>query len=93
MLKDRRSAKDFVEVVCEGDFFNFMVKVPNALLIEDGAPVHRSKIREEWRQERLLEKLNWPTNSLNINSIENLWMIRKDAVERNKACPRNIDGL
>ena len=50
MLKNRRSAKDFVEVVYEGELFHFMVKIPYAVLMEDGAPVHRSKICEEWRQ-------------------------------------------
>ena len=39
------------------------------------------------------EKLNWPANSSNLNPIENMWMILKDGVQRNKACPRNIDGL
>jgi hypothetical protein len=32
-------------------------------------------------------------NSPDLNPIENLWMILKYAIQRNKACPRNIDGL
>ena len=80
-------------MVYEGELFHFMVKVPNPVLMEDGAPVHRSKICEEWRQQRLFEKLNWPANSPDLNPIENLWMILKDAIQLNKACPRNIDGL
>jgi transposase len=63
------------------------------VLMEDGAPVHRSKICEEWKQQHLLEKLNWPANSPDLNPIENLWIILKDAVQHIKACPRNLDGL
>ena len=40
-----------------------------------------------------IEKLNWRANSLDLNPIENTWMILKDAIQSNKACPRNIDGL
>ena len=71
MPKDRRSAKDFVEVVNNVELLHFMSKMPQGLLMEDGAPVHRSKVCEEWRP-HLLEKLECPANSLDLNPIENL---------------------
>jgi hypothetical protein len=50
MPKDRRSAKEFVEVVYNGKLLHFMEKVPQRFLMEVGAHVHRSKLFEEWRQ-------------------------------------------
>jgi len=72
MPKDRRSTKDFVKVVYNGELLHFMDRGPQKLLIEDGTHVHHSKLCEEWRQTHLLEKLNWPTNSPNLNPIKNL---------------------
>ena len=72
MPKSRRSAKDFVEVVYDGELVHFMGRVPQGVIMEDGAPVHRSKICEEWRQTHLLEKLNWLANSPDLNPIENV---------------------
>jgi len=51
---------------------HFMNTVPQGLLMEDGAPVHHSKVCEEWRQTHLLEKFDWPANSPDLNPIENL---------------------
>jgi transposase len=75
MSKDQHSAKDFVEVVYNGELLHYMGRVPQRLLMEDSAPIHSSKLCEEWRQTHLLEKLDWPTNSPDFNPIENLWKI------------------
>ena len=60
--KDHHAAKDFVEIIYEGELGNFMGKISGAVLMEDGAPVHRSKITGEWQQQHLVEKLDWPPN-------------------------------
>ena len=47
-------------------------------LMEDGAPLYRSKLPESWRQAHGMKKLVWPPNSPYRNPIENLWKIVKD---------------
>ena len=47
MPKDRRSAKDFVEVVYNVELLHFMSRMPQGLLMEDGTPVHHSKVCED----------------------------------------------
>ena len=93
MPKDRHSAKDFVEVVYNVELLHFMSRVPQGLLMEDGTPVHHSKVCEEWRQTNLLEKLDWPANSPDLYPIENLWKILKDAVQHGPICPKILDDL
>lgn len=43
MPKDRRKAIDFVELVYDGHVVQFAGQDSRAILMEDGAPLHRSK--------------------------------------------------
>jgi transposase len=70
-----------------------MGKVSCGTLMEDGAPVHRSKAPEEWRKLHLIEKLDWPTNSHDLNPIEDVWKLLKDAIQHGQTCPRNLEEL
>ena len=56
--------------------------------MEDGAPIHRSKALVTSRENHKIEKLMWPTNSPNLNPIENVWKMLKDCVQK-KCKPKN----
>ena len=75
------TAADFVKNVYDATLsaFYFMHDAPSELvLIEDGAPVHHSKLPQLWRQVYRMQKLCWPPNSPDLNPIKNLWKLIKD---------------
>jgi hypothetical protein len=61
--------------------------------MEDGASMHCSKAPEEWRKLCLIEKLDWPANSPDLNPLENVWKLLKDAIQHGQTCPRNLEEL
>src|SRR5208337_4879709 len=82
MPKNHQKATDFVEIVYDTELIQFLNKVLDySILMEDGAPVHRSNAPKLWQQEHNLNKLNWPANSPDLNPIENVWAVLKDAVQ------------
>jgi len=58
---------------------------------QDNDPKHTSRIAKAYLQENVPEMLEWPSNSPDLNPIENLWAIVKRNVE--KRMPRNIEDL
>ena len=72
---EKHTALDFVEVVYESALEPFYYHYDNyehLILMEDGASVHSSSVATNWREQIGLQKLQWPTNSPDFNSIENL---------------------
>ena len=84
---DKRTAKDFVEIVYESNLKHFFYHHDNyqdLILMEDGALVHQSNAPKFWKGKIDLKKLHWPANSPDLNTIENLWKQCKNHVqERN----------
>ena len=60
---NRRTAKDFVEIVYEGTLEHYYWHhdhYEHLILMEDGALVHCSNAQKDWWEQLGLRKLEWP---------------------------------
>jgi transposase len=58
---------------------------------QDNDPKHTSKVAKKFFEDENIIIMEWPSNSPDINPIENLWSIIKRRIEKRK--PRNIKEL
>ena len=60
-------------------------------LQQDNDPKHTSRLAKEFLKNNVPQVMDWPSNSPDLNPIENLWSIVKRNVE--KRMPRNLEDL
>lgn len=63
------------------------------VLMEDGAPTHSAGVSRRWREENGIMKLDWPACSPDLNPIENVWAILKDAIQKRRIRPRTVQDM
>lgn len=63
----------------------------NWRLQQDNDPKHTSRVAKEFLQENVPMVMDWPSNSPDLNPIENLWAIVKRNVQMRQ--PQNIGDL
>ena len=63
----------------------------NFVLQYDNDPKHTAKLTKEWFENNGISTLNWPSQSPDLNPIENLWNTLK--VKAHKWNPQNIEQL
>jgi transposase len=60
-------------------------------LQQDNDPKHRSRLAMDFLWKQAPEVMEWPSNSPDVNPVENLWSHIKRSVEKRK--PSNLDEL
>jgi transposase len=97
MPKDERKGADYVRLILSGPLWDFYMERYEekglVAVMEDGAPIHRSKVAKDFRTSHHMEVLPHPAQSPDVNPIEHVWKRLKTRINQRPVRPKNLDEL
>jgi transposase len=95
--KEERKGTDYVRLILAGplwDFYSMLLEERGLVAVmEDGAPVHRSKVAKDFRTTHQIEVFPHPAQSPDLNPIEHIWHRLKTRINQRPVIPKNLDEM
>jgi hypothetical protein len=97
MPRGERKAADYIKNVLSGPLWDFYMEIyelrGQAAVVEDGAPIHRAKVTQDYRQSQGIISVSHTAQSPDMNPIEHVWKELKTRINNRPVRPTTLEDL